>query len=292
MSAPKSILRNKHAAVPSRAGPSRLTGSKAAPVAPVGKGKKGSVRVAVKRTRGEEEDDNDEDVNGAEESAADNEDESEGMDVDDETDTDEEIERSKEKKRPQKKKKVTTASDFGATLTSLLTEPARPTKKTRATKPAASSVPAPAPVSAPASSTANPILSLSARPLPPSAAAESLERRAARQLKAEKADRLDRARVRDVMEGWAPAAGDVGAQEFERGLRKVAQRGVIKLFNAILTASRQTEEAAAALPLSARAGLKPEARKNKKERDNVLGRGARDELTKEGFLDLVRSGGK
>lgn len=101
----------------------------------------------------------------------------------------------------------------------------------------------------------NPILSLSNRRLPPSRAALSLERRAVRQLKQEKEERLDRARIRDVMEGWGPRevlvnvvgtgsetrvgpGGKKGAegkkvkevvapggQEWERGLRKVAQKG-------------------------------------------------------------------
>lgn len=39
-------------------------------------------------------------------------------------------------------------------------------------------------------------------------------------------ERLDRARVRDVVEGWVPAPGaEMGSQEFERALRKTAQRG-------------------------------------------------------------------
>lgn len=65
---------------------------------------------------------------------------------------------------------------------------------------------------------------------------------------------------------------------------------VIKLFNAILVASKNAEEAA--VTLSQKAGVKPEAPRNKKERDNILGRGAREDvLTKESFLDLVRKGG-
>lgn len=65
---------------------------------------------------------------------------------------------------------------------------------------------------------------------------------------------------------------------------------VIKLFNAILVASKNAE--AAATTLSAKAGLKPEAPKSRKEKDNILGRGSREDvLTKESFLDLVRKGG-
>lgn len=64
---------------------------------------------------------------------------------------------------------------------------------------------------------------------------------------------------------------------------------MIKLFNAILVASKNSE--AADLPLSVRAGVKHDKGK-KNEKDNVLGRGGREELTKESFLDLVRKGGK
>lgn len=185
---------------------------------------------------------------------------------------------------------MTTAADFGATLSSLLSESARPPKKSKGK----------AEEKKPSKKAAAPILALSAKPLPPTRAAETLERRAARAIKAEKAERLDRARVKDVVEGWTPAEGaQVGSQEFERGLRKTAQRGgacgvvvltaVIKLFNAILVASKNAE--AAATTLAQQAGLKPEAPKNRKERDNIIGRGAQEQLTSESFLDLVRKGG-
>ena len=63
---------------------------------------------------------------------------------------------------------------------------------------------------------------------------------------------------------------------------------VIKLFNAILVASKNAE--AAKTTLAAKAGVKPEVGK-RKEKDNVLGRGGKDAgLTQEGFLDLVRKG--
>lgn len=65
---------------------------------------------------------------------------------------------------------------------------------------------------------------------------------------------------------------------------------VIKLFNAILVASKNAE--VAATTLAQKAGIKPETAKNRKEKDNVLGRGGQETLTKEGFLDLVRRGGK
>ncbi len=206
---------------------------------------------------------------------------------------------------------MTTASDFGAALTGLLSESARPKKR----KSAAAAEDDEEDEKRKKKKTAAPILALSAKPLPPSMAEERLERRAARALKAEREARLDRARIRNVLEGWVPAEGaGVGSQEFERGLRKTAQRGgelqpalrgratgwmrsrgqrlmpVIKLFNAILVASKNAE--AQAVTLAQKAGVKPEAAKNKKEKDNILGRGGQETLTKEGFLDLVRRGGK
>jgi hypothetical protein len=49
-----------------------------------------------------------------------------------------------------------------------------------------------------------------------------LERKAEEAVKKAKTDRVEKARVVDVMEGWQQPGG---SQEFERGLRKVAQRG-------------------------------------------------------------------
>ncbi len=49
----------------------------------------------------------------------------------------------------------------------------------------------------------------------------------------EKEEKLDRARVRDVLEGWNGPDGQ-GSQDFERGLRKVAQRGGTSLFVPLL----------------------------------------------------------
>jgi hypothetical protein len=61
---------------------------------------------------------------------------------------------------------------------------------------------------------------------------------------------------------------------------------VIKLFNAILSASKAAEEG---LTMAEQAGWKDEKTK-RKEKDNVLGRGGKEALTKEGFLDMVRKG--
>lgn len=61
---------------------------------------------------------------------------------------------------------------------------------------------------------------------------------------------------------------------------------VIKLFNTILAAS------SAHPTLTGSAAVNNE-RQSRKEKDNVLGRGGKEErLTKEGFLDMIKSGGK
>lgn len=72
------------------------------------------------------------------------------------------------------------------------------------------------------------------------------------QVKKEKEEKRDRARIKDVVEGWGPrtvtlgvssrikseGGGEVvevmapGGQEWERGLRKVAQRGGKSTFSA------------------------------------------------------------
>ena len=137
----------------------------------------------------------------------------------------------------ERKRAATTAETFGSTLTSLLAESTTKPKKAKKTPAAAeeddeeelSAKKAKAPASAAASATSA-ILSLShARP-PPSRSAENLERKAKKHLQVLKEEKEDRARVRDVVEGWAAKPigvnGEVvGGQEFEKGLRKTAQRG-------------------------------------------------------------------
>ncbi|OCF57167.1 hypothetical protein L486_04622 [Kwoniella mangroviensis CBS 10435] len=248
-----------------KAGPSTNTSNS--------KGKsKGSVTLATKPTRLKGED---------------LESESEGNasgfeDEDVEMDTDEEIERSKEgkegKKSTKRKRSTTTATEFGSTLTTLLADPLTQKSKSKKAKT----------VSDTAVQQQQPILALSAHK-PPAKSSVSLEAKARRQLKAEKEEKQDKARVKDVVEGWSTGDGVMGGMEFEKSLRKTAQRGVIKLFNAILLASKNSE--AAMTSLSAQAKLKHEVGK-KKEKDNILGRGGNKEdvLTKESFLDMVRKG--
>lgn len=205
--APKSILKK-----PAVAGPSKLTGSKGKAKATV------AVKTAkVKAPSPEPESSDDNDFPDDDEYELDTEDEIElaqaGSEKKQPSKSSSQLRRRRIFQLTSERKRPTTASEFGSTLTSLLAEPtskkAKKVKKEDDKKPKS-----------------QPILALSAKPLPPSQAAERLERRAARVLKAERMERLDRARVRDVVEGWVPAPGaEMGSQEFERALRKTAQRG-------------------------------------------------------------------
>ncbi|KAH9982559.1 Rrp15p-domain-containing protein [Lactifluus volemus] len=168
----------------------------------------------------------------------------------------------KSKKTLKRKHRATDPSNFGATLQSLL--------KTDA--------PSELPLS-----------------LKPSTARrhndEKLELRAKKLLKVEKKGKEEIGRIRDVIGGWGG--------ESERTLRKVAQRGVVKLFNAIQQS--QASVAAAEKELKdARGSGKPtlpapslekksKSRKGK-NKDNPLGRG-KDSLDKDKFMDMIRSGG-
>ena len=124
-----------------------------------------------------------------------------------------------------------------------------------------------------------------------------LEAKARHKLREEKKAELDKGRVKDVLglESASaaakaitePGAVDTGGQqgmsvgeiaEQERRLRKTAQRGVVKLFNAVRAAQVKAEEAGR------------QARKK-----GMLGVGRREErvseMSKQGFLELIGGGG-
>lgn len=117
----------------------------------------------------------------------------------------------------------------------------------------------------------------------------ALEKKARHKLRSEKREALDKGRVKDVL-GASTAfdaanghgeGGGVTVQEtmeLEKRLRKTAQRGVVKLFNAVRAAQIKGEEAGR------------EARKG-----GLVGTGRREErvneMSKKGFLDLIAGGG-
>jgi fusion and transport protein UGO1 len=108
---------------------------------------------------------------------------------------------------------------------------------------------------------------------------QKLEMKAKRKMHAEKREALDKGRVKDVLGLNTPEVSTAEIQETERRLQKTAQRGVVKLFNAVRAAQVQGETA------------RSEAKK-----EGVIGISQRDErvseMSKKGFLDLIATGGK
>ena len=106
---------------------------------------------------------------------------------------------------------------------------------------------------------------------------ENLECNAKAKLRAEKNEELERGRVKDVLGLSAGVSGEVA--EEEKKLRKIAQRGVIKLFNAVRAAQVRGEEAA-----------------REERRKGTVGTANREakvnEMSKQGFLDLINGKNK
>lgn len=104
---------------------------------------------------------------------------------------------------------------------------------------------------------------------------ERLEARARAKLRAEKQAALQKGRTTDVLGIERGIAGEVA--EKEKGLRKIAQKGVIQLFNAFRAAHVKAEEA-----------------RRQERKSGTIGMGERErkvnEASKESFLELI--GGK
>ncbi|KZP16826.1 hypothetical protein FIBSPDRAFT_831320 [Athelia psychrophila] len=184
------------------------------------------------------------------------------------TDTEDEIADSKivkSKKTLKRKRRATEPSRFGATLQFLLDTDA----------------PSAQPLS-----------------LKPSVARqrndEKLELKARKALQIEKKEKEDKGRVTDVIGGWGG--------EGERALRKIAQRGVVKLFNAIQQSQASTAVAVEETKAGRGSGKPslpapsiddtPKGHKAKsKNKDNIIGRGKESNVAKDDFFDMIRSGG-
>ncbi|KAF2211853.1 hypothetical protein CERZMDRAFT_27714, partial [Cercospora zeae-maydis SCOH1-5] len=105
-----------------------------------------------------------------------------------------------------------------------------------------------------------------------------LEVKARAQIKSEKRAALEKGRVKDVL-GLETAEVDTGAVlEEEKRLKKTAQRGVVFMFNAVRKAQISAEEERRRLQGEGVVGMK-----KREERVN--------EMSKQGFLDLISSGG-
>ncbi|KAI9715412.1 MAG: hypothetical protein M1828_000872 [Chrysothrix sp. TS-e1954] len=122
----------------------------------------------------------------------------------------------------------------------------------------------------------DPVLSRSKAASNASAAlAESrVEAKAKRKLKEDKRQQKDNGRIKDVLGLQTPDVSTGDIAEEEKRLRRMAQRGVIKLFNAVRAAQVKGEEA---------------AREGQKE--GMIGIGRRNEkvneMSKKRFLDLL-----
>jgi len=127
---------------------------------------------------------------------------------------------------------------------------------------------------------ADPVLSRSKAATDASAdlAESKLEAKARRKLRTDKQNAMEKGRVRDVLglESTVVSTGEIAEQE--RRLRKMAQRGVVKLFNAVRAAQVKGEEA-----------------KRGVERvdgeTHIVGADGRtervNEMSKKGFLDML-----
>lgn len=107
-----------------------------------------------------------------------------------------------------------------------------------------------------------------------------LEAKARHKLREEKKAQLDRGRVKDVLGVETQDGGETAAEvrELERRLKKTAQRGVVKLFNAVRAAQVKGEQATREAKKAGVVGVKgTESKVN--------------EMSKQGFLELIAAGG-
>ncbi|OAP64752.1 hypothetical protein AYL99_00724 [Fonsecaea erecta] len=105
-----------------------------------------------------------------------------------------------------------------------------------------------------------------------SLANDRLEKKAKAKLRSERKEELEKGRVKDVLGLSSGQAGEVA--EEEKKLRKIAQRGVIKLFNAVRAAQVKAEQVAKEERKKGTIGMA-----NREEKVN--------EMSKQGFLDLI-----
>jgi hypothetical protein len=103
---------------------------------------------------------------------------------------------------------------------------------------------------------------------------ERLEKRAKAKLRADRKEDLERGRVKDVLGLTTQDAGQTA--EEEKRLRRIAQKGVVKLFNAVRAAQVKGEEAAREERKKGTVGFA-----NREEKIN--------EVSKQGFLELINA---
>ncbi|KIW79678.1 hypothetical protein Z517_06292 [Fonsecaea pedrosoi CBS 271.37] len=120
----------------------------------------------------------------------------------------------------------------------------------------------------------DPVLSRSKEAAETSAslANDRLEKKAKAKLRSDRKEELERGRVKDVLGLSSGQAGEVA--EEEKRLRKIAQRGVVKLFNAVRAAQVKAEQVAKEERKKGTIGMA-----NREEKVN--------EMSKQGFLNLL-----
>ena len=105
-----------------------------------------------------------------------------------------------------------------------------------------------------------------------SLASERLEKKVKAQQRAEKKKSMEKGRVTDALGLESGTAGEVA--EEEKRLRKIAQRGVVKLFNAVRAAQVRAEQAA-----------------KEEQKKGTVGMGKREdkakEMSKDAFLNMI-----
>lgn len=106
-----------------------------------------------------------------------------------------------------------------------------------------------------------------------------LDTKARASIRAEKRSLLEKGRVRDVLGLDTPGVDTGAIMEEEKRLKKTAQRGVVKLFNAVRAAQVRGEEAERQAKAQGMVGMQ--------KRDEKV-----NEMSKEGFLELLSRGGK
>ena len=109
-----------------------------------------------------------------------------------------------------------------------------------------------------------------------------LEAKAKRRMKEDKRTQQERGRVRDVLGTRDPGVSTGEVVEREKQLRRMAQRGVVKLFNAVKAAQMKGEEERRK-GVEDMGGSRTVGMDSRKERVN--------EMSKKGFLDLLVDGG-
>ena len=106
-----------------------------------------------------------------------------------------------------------------------------------------------------------------------------LEAKVKSKIRVEKKEALEKGRVRDVL-GLTDKSGSAEAVALEeKRLKKIAQRGVVKLFNAVRAAQVKGEEAAREAKKMGVVGME--------QREGRV-----NEMSKKGFLDLIASEGR